>query len=215
MEGFRHGPEDIEEMDESKVEKFDASEVNDFMDEYIIPTIEHIYDGSYRMARDLAGKERLNAIYSIMMQYDPFFKGHEQYAGTPINIGKTALIEHIRNGINMFEGNITDYDYIVLEKAIDNTTDETGPEWKITDPDCGQRGRQIGETMYEFEEVLKDGSTTRLQIDLTDYSTQEMESICRDYGTELIFVRKEYEDPWFQVAEWAFENELAENGDVR
>lgn len=99
----------------------DGDGVDEIMEQYVKPAIENIYDGKFGKANDLLGEEgeifiksqRLEAIYSIMRQYDPdWFKDGKNVSAS---VSKESIIEHIRNGINMFEGNLTDNEYQALE----------------------------------------------------------------------------------------------------
>lgn len=51
-------------------------------------------------------------------------------------------------------------------------------EWKLTDPDTNQYGRQLNNLEYEFKE---DGKDIRL-INLLDYTSKEIEECINTYG---------------------------------
>lgn len=80
-------------------------------------------------------------------------------------------------------------------------------EWKLTDPNCNQYGRQLRNNVYEFKEdrVInpKTGETETYQsvIDLNDYTEEEMQNILDAYGLNL------YETEKWIIAECLFEME--------
>jgi hypothetical protein len=54
-------------------------------------------------------------------------------------------------------------------------------EWKLTDSDTNQYGRQLTDLSFEFKE---DGKEETI-IDLSDYTKEEIESIINSYGYTL------------------------------
>ena len=54
-------------------------------------------------------------------------------------------------------------------------------KWKVTDPDTNQKGRQISDTKFEF---VEDGREQD-EIDITDYTTEQIESTISSYGYTL------------------------------
>ncbi len=54
--------------------------------------------------------------------------------------------------------------------------------WKITDPSTGQRGRQLSEFVFEFQQENLDPQ----QIDLKEYPVKEQEYIINAYGYTLM-----------------------------
>jgi hypothetical protein len=54
-------------------------------------------------------------------------------------------------------------------------------EWKLTDPDSNQYGRQLTDMLFEFKEDGKDETG----IDLSAFKNKEIESVINSYGYTL------------------------------
>ena len=87
-------------------------------------------------------------------------------------------------------------------------------EWKCTDPDVNQWGRQLGEGIYEFY----DDDTPYTVVKLADYTPEEKEEAINAYGYTLdlnqdkrnnfTYIKSLYPDDWeWIIAECIFELE--------
>jgi hypothetical protein len=89
-------------------------------------------------------------------------------------------------------------------------------EYICTDPATEQYGRRISEKIYEFKETVKfpDGNSyvEEKEIDLNDYSEDEINDHLSPYGWNIIQLKEEntIEDAEWLMAECIFEQTIFE-----
>lgn len=86
----------------------------------------------------------------------------------------------------------------------------TDGEWHVTDPDCGQMFRKVGEKVYEFKELLQlspeqEPENYQDTIDLGDYTFEEMCDHCSPFGYDADQVKILLETHPALIAECIFE----------
>ena len=80
--------------------------------------------------------------------------------------------------------------------------------WVCTDPDNKQYGRWLGDGRYQFKETDFDGESVELEIDLSQYSEEEMGDNVGAYYNSVEELKSIYgEDSAWIIAECIFENE--------
>lgn len=152
--------------------RFDRDGIDDVMDEYISLAIDAIYEKLPMTSKRIVGPGCHEALMSILRLYDPTYTNG--YSISP-KCEKECFVEHIRNHLNMFENNLNDDEYSVLEEK----ANEPSIPWIIVGTQDNIRGRQLSDTKYEFEAIRADG-VVKLEIDLEGYSMQALEIICRE-----------------------------------
>ena len=75
-------------------------------------------------------------------------------------------------------------------------------KWVVTDPSTDQQGRHVGGLVYEFKERGRDQE----EIDLGDYSGEQIQSIMAEYGYACLGAMGD--DPLWILAECFFESGL-------